>query len=159
MQAQTPKAKGQAMDSVAPAPAPAATFAGAPLKGWIIRSNCRMGGCGWYRFEAIESSGGNTAPNYNLRLMPGESSHPDDPYPNTSEGVDIQWQSAAASAQVVCSASSPYAAVENHAEQLRLNLQGVAGASQGLANLYFATCHGEYGDDAALARKFGYDLR
>ena len=42
---------------------------------------------------------------------------------------------------------------------LKLNPQGVAGVAQALANLYFATCHGETGNDAELARKYGYDIR
>lgn len=152
--------------SPAPAPAepltdstPAITFAAAPAKGFILRSTCRSGSCDWYRVEQVERTGGNTAPNYNLQLTPGESSHPEDPYPNSPNGVDIQWQSATATAEVMCSASAPYAAVDDHGERLKLSPQGVAGAVQGLANLYFATCHGEYGDDAQLARKFGYDVR
>ena len=33
------------------------------------------------------------------------------------------------------------------------------GVEQGVANLYFATCHGEYGDDGKLAAKYGYGVR
>lgn len=167
-QAEATAASDQPAEPAIPAPAPAEppsdtapaiTFAAAPAKGWIIRSNCRMGGCSWYRYEVVERTGGNDAPNYNLQLMPGESSHPQDPYPTRPDGVDIRWQSAAATAEVMCSQTTPYAAVEDHGERLSLNAEGVPGAAQGLANLYFATCHGEYGDDAQLAKKFGYDLR
>ena len=149
-----------------PAPEPPAaegpaspSFAAVPTKGFVLRSTCRSGSCDWYRIEQVERTGGNTAPNYNLQVTPGESSHPNDPYPNRPDDVDIQWQSAAVGAQVMCSSNSPYAAVENHGERLSLSPDGVAGAVQGLANLYFAICHGEYGDDALLARKFGYDVR
>lgn len=118
-----------------------------------------MGECTWYRFEQVERTGGDQAPNYNLQLTAGDSTHPQDPYPNTPVGANIRWQSATAAAEVMCSRTSPYAAVEDHGEQLQLNPQGVSGAAQGLANLYFATCHGEYGNDAELARKFAYNVR
>ncbi len=118
-----------------------------------------MGACNWYRFEQMERTGSDQAPNYNLQLTAGGSTHPEDPYPYRPDDVEIKWQSVAATAEVMCSKTAPYAAVEDDGERLNLNPLGVPGVAQGLANLYFATCHGEYGNDAELAKKFGYDLR
>lgn len=149
-----------------PAPETAATgipvagkFAPAPERGWIIRSNCRMGGCSWARFEQAMRSGSSEAPVYELRLTLGDSQHPQGPYPNRADGVDIVWEPQPVPAQVKCSTAAPYAMIENEGDHLKLGPQGVAGAVQGLANLYFAACHGEYGDDALLARKYGYAVR
>lgn len=165
---EAPTASPESAQSAGSLPAPAtptpvattaAKFASAPAQAWIIRSNCRMGACSWMRYEQVMRNGSDDAPIYDLRLTLGESQHPQDPYPNRPDDVIIQWQSGLVPAQVKCSLTAPYAMAGQQSDLLKLSPQGVAGASQGLANLYFATCHGEYGDDAELARKFGYDVR
>ena len=118
-----------------------------------------MGACGWARFEQVMPGGGSDVPMVELRLTLGDSEHPQGPYPNKPDGVDIRWTREPVPARVKCSQVAPYAMIGNEGESLKLGPHGVPGASQGLANLYFATCHGEYGDDALLARKFGYDVR
>lgn len=141
------------------APASAeAGFAPEPRSGWVIRSSCRMGSCAWIRYEEVRRAGSVAAPDYQLRITQGDSRHPGD-YPLAPEGVTIGWDARAQSARVRCSRTEPYAAVDDRGDTLKLNPSGVSGADQGLANFYFATCHGAYGDDAALAARFGYDLR
>lgn len=117
-----------------------------------------MGGCAWNRYDDVQRTGTVNAPRYRLRVTQGDSKHPE-AYPNAPEGVAIEWDVRPQSAEVRCSHAAPYAAVEGHGEMLKLNPRGVSGAVQGLANLYFATCHGEYGNDAELAARYGYDLR
>lgn len=117
-----------------------------------------MGGCAWSRFDEVQRSGPETAPGYRLRITEGDSRHPGE-YPLAPEGVAIEWDASAQSAEVRCSRTEPYAAVGGRGAALKLNPGGVFGVEQGLANLYFATCHGEYGDDGMLAARFGYNLR
>lgn len=163
----TPAPSGDAQSTVPDAPAeapatppatPSTDFAAAPSKGTVIRANCRMGGCWWYRFDEVAREDA-APPRYRLRLTGGESSHGQDPYPANAEGVDIKWDAKSAAATVACSREVPKIAYEGDARTLRLNPQGVSGVEQGVANLYFATCHGEYGDDGKLAAKYGYDLK
>ena len=141
-----------------PPATPSTDFAAAPSKGTVIRANCRMGGCWWYRFDEVVREDA-APPRYRLRLTGGESSHGQDPYPANAEGVDIKWDAKSAAATVACSREAPKVAYEGDARTLKLNPQGVSGVEQGVANLYFATCHGEYGDDGKLAAKYGYDLK
>lgn len=117
-----------------------------------------MGACTWNRYEDVQRSGDDAAPRYRLRLTQGESKHPGD-YPVGPEGVAIGWDAAAKPAEVRCSRTAPWAAIDGNAGTLALNPQGVSGTMQALANLYFATCHGQYGNDAELARRHGYDVR
>lgn len=117
-----------------------------------------MGSCNWERFDSVQRSGSKDVPEYALRLLQGDSTHSQDPYPLQPEGVEIRWRLRPVPMQVKCSRSAPYVAFQGQSEVLKLNPQGVSGVMQGAANLYFATCHGEYGNDADLARKFGYDL-
>lgn len=117
-----------------------------------------MGACTWNRYEQVQREGGGDAPHYALRITQGESRHPGD-YPSGPDGVAITWDTGQVPAEVRCSRTTPYASMDDQGGALPLNPQGVAGVEQGIANLYFATCHGEYGDDGALAEKFGYDLR
>lgn len=118
-----------------------------------------MGGCNWERFGGVQRIGSDDAPVYALRLMQGDSTHPQDPYPLQPEGVDIRWRSQPIAMQIKCSRSAPRVAFDGQSEALKLNPQGVSGVMQGAANIYFATCHGEYGNDADLAKKHGYNLR
>ncbi|GAB1407085.1 hypothetical protein MASR1M8_10040 [Thermomonas brevis] len=143
-----------------PAPAPAADtgFAPAPAVGRVIRANCRMGGCWWYRYEAVQAEQA-MPPHYALQLRIGDSGPHPDPYPEQAEGVDIRWDAEPTAARVACSKDAPAASAGGDEMRLRLNPQGVSGVEQGLASLYFATCHGEVGDDAKLADKYGYDVR
>ena len=69
------------------------------------------------------------------------------------------WDADPVPAEASCSTSAPFAGMAGDGHALKLNPQGVAGVAQALANLYFATCHGETGNDAELARKYGYDIR
>ena len=155
-----PEAVPPSSDVPANPPArPPAAFAAAPSTGAIIRANCRMGGCWWYRLDEVKRDGTADARRYALRVTGGESTHGQDPYPASPEGIAIQWDAKSASATVACSHQAPQVAYEGDARTLKLNPQGVSGVEQELANLYFATCHGESGDDGALARKFGYALR
>lgn len=144
----------------APAPVESATagFAPAPKQGDIIRANCRMGGCWWYRIDSVQAED-TMPPRYALRLTGGESTHGQDPYPTNADGIDIQWDATSANATVACSRDVPEVAYEGDARTLKLNPQGVSGVEQGIANLYFATCHGEHGDDGKLAARHGYDLK
>lgn len=138
-----------------PAPVPRAAFAPPPAVGWIARATCHMGVCTWNRYEQVERSGGDAAPRYRLKLIQGESRHAGD-YPSTADGAQIAWDASAKGSDVHCSYGAPYASMDVFSGQLPLNPNGVPGAAQALANLYFATCHGEYGNDAELARKYGY---
>ena len=142
-----------------PQPVAKAAFAPSPASGQVIRVNCHMGACTWVRYESATRSGGDDAPKYTMQVTQGESRHPDDPYPTVPEGVAITWDAAPVSAEVSCSTSTPFAGMAGDGHALKLNPQGVAGLAQALANLYFATCHGETGNDAELARKYGYDIR
>ena len=142
-----------------PQPVANAAFAPPPASGQVVRVNCHMGACTWVRYESATRSGGDDAPKYTMQVTQGESRHPDDPYPTVPEGVAITWDAAPVSAEVSCSTSTPFAGMAGDGHALKLNPQGVAGVAQALANLYFATCHGETGNDAELARKYGYDIR
>lgn len=154
-----PEAAPPAETPATPAATPSMDFAAAPSTGAIIRANCRMGGCWWYRLDEVKRNGTADAPRYALRVTGGESTHGQDPYPASPEGIAIQWDAKSASATVACSHQAPQVAYEGDARTLKLNPQGVSGVEQGVANLYFATCHGEYGDDGKLAAKYGYDVR
>lgn len=142
-----------------PPATPSTDFAAAPSKGTVIRANCRMGGCWWYRLDEVKRDGTADAPRYALRVTGGESTHAQDPYPASPEGIAIQWDAKSAAATVACSREAPKVAYEGDARTLSLNPQGVSGLEQGVANLYFATCHGEYGDAGKLAAKYGYGLK
>lgn len=142
----------------APERAPDTGFAPAPAIGHVIRANCKMGGCWWYRYEAVQAKT-SMPPRYALRLRIGDSGPHSDRYPLRAEGVAIRWDAEPTMASVACSKDAPTAGAGGETMRLRLNPLGVSGVEQGLASLYFATCHGEVGDDAALARKYGYDLR
>lgn len=117
-----------------------------------------MGGCVWNRYDDVQRTGSAGAPRYRLHVTEGESTHPA-AYPNAPDRVAIDWDADGLPAEVRCSREAPYAMVKAHGEALRLSPRGVSGAVQGLANLYFATCHGEYGNDAELAAEYGYHLR
>ena len=141
-----------------PAPAVDTGFAPAPAVGHVIRANCKMGGCWWYRYEAVQAEDA-MPPRYALQLRIGDSGPHPDPYPQQAEGVEIRWDAQPTAASVACSKDAPSAGVGGDTVRLRLNPQGVSGVEQGIAQLYFATCHGETGDDAQLAARHGYDLR
>ena len=141
-----------------PAPAPDNGFAPAPAIGHGIRANCKMGGCWWYRYDAVQAEA-SMPPRYALRLRIGDSGPHPDPYPLQSDSVAIRWDAEPTVASVACSKEAPTASAGADTTRLRLHLRGVSGVEQSLASLCFATCHGEVGDDAALARKCGYDLR
>lgn len=142
-----------------PHPVAKSAFAPPPAAGQVIRANCHMGACTWVRYESATRTGGDNAPKYTMQVTQGESAHPNDPYPTSPDGVEIQWDAASVAAEVSCSITAPTAGMAGDNHALKLNPQGVAGVSQMLANFYFATCHGETGDDAALAKKYGYDVR
>lgn len=137
----------------------ATAFAPAPAPGTVVRANCRMGGCWWYRLESVRREDG-AEPRYRLDLRGGESGPHPDPYPFAADGVEIRWDAdGLPGAEVACSRQAPRVKVAGDAIRLPLGPLGVSGVEQGVASLYFAICHGEYGDDAELARKYGYDLR
>ena len=154
--AEAPPAAGSASPA-APAEPPAAQ-AEAPAAGRVIRANCRMGGCWWYRFESVQREDA-TPPRYRLQVRVGDSGPHPDPYPLDAAGVDIRWDEQAMAATVACSRESPRVTTPGGERTLALDPEGVTGVDQDVANLYFATCHGESGDDGALARKFGYARR
>lgn len=116
-----------------------------------------MGACTWNRYDVVQREGDDAGPRYRLQLTQGESKHAGD-YPTTPDGVDIAWDAAGKPAEVQCSRTAPKASIDAYSGTLSLNPRGVPGAMQALANLYFATCHGEYGNDAELAAKYGYDV-
>ncbi|HEY4581585.1 MAG TPA: hypothetical protein VIG88_01770 [Lysobacter sp.] len=124
-----------------------------------MRANCRMGGCGWYRYASVRREG-DALPRYRLVLQGGESGpHPDD-YPLDAADAVIRWDAAPpVEARVECSPEAPRVSLGGGGLRLGLDPRGVPGAEQGMASLYFATCHGEPGDDAVLARKYGYDVK
>ena len=161
--AEAPPAAGSASPAApaeppaAPAEPPAAQ-AEAPAAGRVIRANCRMGGCWWYRFESVQREDA-TPPRYRLQVRVGDSGPHPDPYPLDAAGVDIRWDEQAMAATVACSRESPRVTTPGGERTLALDPEGVTGVDQDVANLYFATCHGESGDDGALARKFGYARR
>lgn len=152
-------------DGQAPAasiePAPAATagvsgYASAPEAGRVVRANCKMGGCWWYRYESVQVDE-RMPPRYRLQVRVGDSGPHPDPYPLQADGVDIRWDAEPqAVTEVDCSKDAPLVRIGERQHYLPLGPDGVSGVEQGVANLYFATCHGEWGDDAALARKYGY---
>ncbi|MGY0503787.1 hypothetical protein [Luteimonas sp. e5] len=152
---QTPPATEPATDTD---PDAAADFAPAPAVGTVLRANCRMGGCWWYRLDAVQRED-VMPPRYALTVMVGDSTHGSDAYPESAEGVDIDWDDAPAKASVQCSRSEPLVRYQGQPTRLWLNPGGVFGAEQGVANLYFRVCHGESGDDGQLAAKYGYDLK
>ncbi len=134
-------------------------FAAAPQVGQVIRANCKMGGCWWYRFESVQVDE-RMPPRYRLQVRVGDSGPHPDPYPLQAEGVAIRWDAEPqAATEVDCSKDAPLVRFGDRQHRLALGPDGVSGPEQGVANLYFATCHGEWGDDAALARQYGYDVR
>ena len=146
---------------VQPQPASEATegYAPAPSVGHVIRANCKMGGCWWYRYEAVQREDA-MPPRYRLQVRVGDSGPHPDPYPLAAEGVDIRWDAQPmAEVEVSCSREAPRVRIGDADRTLALGPDGVHGVDQGLANLYFASCHGEQGDDSVLARRFGYGPR
>lgn len=139
-------------------PAPIREFIDAPAEGRVVRANCKMGGCWWYRYETVQAED-SAAPRYRLQMRVGDSGPHPDPYPLEPQGVDIRWDAEPVEMAVACSKQAPLVQRRGTDHALALGPSGVSGAEQELANLYFATCHGESGDDGALARKFGYALR
>lgn len=97
-------------------------------------------------------------PRYRLQVRIGDSGPHPDPYPFDPAGVAIRWDADPQQASVTCSRQAPQVGIGERAHALALGPDGVPGAEQDVANLYFAICHGEHGDDGALARKFGYPL-
>ncbi len=134
-------------------------FAAAPQAGQVIRANCKMGGCWWYRYESVQVQE-RMPPFYTLQVRVGDSGPHPAPSPLRADGVEIRWDAEPqAETQVDCSKDAPLVRIGERQHRLALGPDGVSGVEQGVANLYFATCHGEWGDDGALARKYGYDVR
>ena len=130
-------------------PTPPAAFAAAPHEGRIVRANCRMGGCWWYWLESVQVEDA-APPRYLLQLRVGDSGPHPDPYPLQPQGVSIRWDAQPQPDAIVsCSHDAPQVQFGDAVHVLTLSPEGVSGVEQGVANLYFATCHGEYGDDDA----------
>ncbi len=157
----TPIAAGEAAGPVErPSDAPdVSEFAPAPAVGQVLRANCRMGGCWWYRYLSVQREAVPSL-RYRLALQGGESGpHPGD-YPLDCADAVIRWDAAPPIEAIVdCSLQAPRVSFGGNASRLALNPRGVSGVEQGMASLYFATCHGGSGDDAVLAREYGYDVK
>lgn len=134
-------------------------FSAGPEVGQIIRANCRMGGCWWNRVDAVTRSGTDAAPHYALTLTGGESSHGQDPYPESAQGIEIKWDAKPMQATISCSRTAPRTAFDGDERTIKLNPQGVSGVEQGVASVYFAVCHGDTGPDSDLATKYAYDVK
>ena len=126
--------------------------------GFVIRATCEMGSCDWLRVTKVERAGIDAEPKFNFDFQRGESTHASD-YPPDARGVQINWTTERPKGVVLCSREHPYASIGGQGDDLKLSPAGVGGALQTPANTYFAACHGESGDDAKLAEKYGYNLK
>lgn len=135
---------------------PAGAFIDSLPVGFVIRATCEMGTCDWLKVLKVERSGIDAEPKFNFDFQRGESMHSSD-YPADAKGVPIKWTNEKPKGVVVCSRQHPYASIGGQGDDLKLSPTGVGGALQTPANTYFAACHGESGDDAKLAEKYGYN--
>lgn len=126
--------------------------------GFIMRATCEMGTCDWLKVTTVERGGIDAEPKYNFDFQRGESMHSSD-YPADARGVQIKWTQEKPKGVVVCSRQHPYASIGGQGDDLKLSPAGVGGALQTPANVYFAACHGESGDDGKLAEKYSYNLK
>ena len=126
--------------------------------GFVIRATCESGTCDWLKVTQVERGGIDSEPKFNFDFQRGETMHSSD-YPVDAKGAQIRWLSDKPKGVVVCSRQHPYASIGGQGDDLKLSPAGVGGALQIPANTYFAACHGESGDDASLAAKYGYNLK
>lgn len=120
----------------------------------ITQGRCHMGECSWAKWISVRNAG-RTQENLLLEveLLEGSSSHEGD-YPKSPHGVPIVWSKAPHIVRVACSKTSP--SVDG--ERLPLSPDGMYGALESSAEIYFEACHSHADGYPSGIEKYHYNV-
>lgn len=127
-------------------------------KGRIGQGRCHMGSCSWSRWLAVRrlSAGPNVV--VQATVLGGTSEHAEtSDYPSSPDGVAIEWNDEPHELTIRCSYSHPSVVHGEESTELPFDSeQGVPGAYESAAEIYFQACHSDFDGYSIAERRHGY---